>query len=349
MSTLLNKKKKNIVLIILSFIIVGIILFVYFNRPQADTKSIRTETVPSDKGKLIGNISGEIDLNKQVYIDLNGQESSHIYVQNDGYFQADDLTPGQYIYTVYDDDNDFALPDVTEPYVYIEAGMTEYLDLKNVKKYDNEYRNPIKPTITSFSPQNGKVGDKITVKGSQMYIDALFFINEVRVADSTFITPEESTIIVPQGATTGKISVSDNDYTVQSSNNFTVTTPPPTTTTTTTTRVVTTTTTTTTTPNTPPVVKLISPSKAGTIKYKKRLYTLIAEATDADGIKNSTVEFWDGNKKKLCDAKHNSSDKPNQYSCKINNVAKGSYWLNAVAYDTKSLKGSSDTYLIQVK
>ncbi|PIZ27988.1 hypothetical protein COY43_02980 [Candidatus Berkelbacteria bacterium CG_4_10_14_0_8_um_filter_35_9_33_8] len=227
--------------------------------------------------------------------------------------------------------------------------MTEYLDLKNVKKYDNEYRNPIKPTITSFSPQNGKVGDKITVKGSQMYIDALFFINEVRVADSTFITPEESTIIVPQGATTGKISVSDNDYTVQSSNNFTVTTPPPTTTTTTTTRVVTTTTTTTTTPNTPPVVKLISPSKAGTIKYKKRLYTLIAEATDADGIKNSTVEFWDGNKKKLCDAKHNSSDKPNQYSCKINNVAKGSYWLNAVAYDTKSLKGSSDTYLIQVK
>jgi len=227
MSTLLNKKKKNIVLIILSFIIVGIILFVYFNRPQADTKSTRTETVPSDKGKLIGNISGEIDLNKQVYIDLNGQESSHIYVQNDGYFQADDLTPGQYIYTVYDDDSDFALPDVTEPYVYIKAGTTEYLGLKNVKKYDNEYRNPIKPAITSFSPTSGKVGDKVTVKGSQIYIDSLFFINEVRVADSAFITPEESTIIIPQGATTGKVSVSGNDYTAQSSSDFTVTTPPP--------------------------------------------------------------------------------------------------------------------------
>jgi len=84
--------------------------------------------------------------------------------------------------------------------------------------------------------------------------------------------------------------------------------------------------------NTPPTVKLINPSKPSTVAYKKGLRaTLIAEATDPDGIKNGIVEFWNGNKK-LCDAKHNSSDKPNQYSCKI-----------------KSLKGSSDTYIIQVK
>lgn len=86
------------------------------------------------------------------------------------------------------------------------------------------------PTITGVSPLSGKVGDEVTISGTNFGTD----INAVNVqfADGAIIKPKSVTttqiiVVVPAMAITGQIKVTvANTPTVTSTSSFTVTAPP---------------------------------------------------------------------------------------------------------------------------
>jgi CHU_C Type IX secretion signal domain/IPT/TIG domain len=84
---------------------------------------------------------------------------------------------------------------------------------------------PSAPTITSFSPLSGAVGTAVTITGTNFSAtstnNAVSFFNS-KTATVTTSTPITIDTSVPVGATTGKISITANCVTVQSTTNFTV-------------------------------------------------------------------------------------------------------------------------------
>ncbi|MDF0714680.1 BspA family leucine-rich repeat surface protein [Muricauda sp. 334s03] len=81
------------------------------------------------------------------------------------------------------------------------------------------------PTITSFSPTSGPVGTVVTVNGTNFSTTAAS--NTVKIGNTAATvasspTATKLTITVPEGATTGKISVTVDGDTATSSNDFTV-------------------------------------------------------------------------------------------------------------------------------
>jgi gliding motility-associated-like protein len=82
------------------------------------------------------------------------------------------------------------------------------------------------PTITSFTPTSGLVGSSVIITGTNFDTtptnNAVTFSGTVAVVTGS--TATNITTTVPAGATTGKISVTVNCVTVQSTTDFTVTT-----------------------------------------------------------------------------------------------------------------------------
>jgi RHS repeat-associated protein len=80
---------------------------------------------------------------------------------------------------------------------------------------------PPPPTITSFTPTSGTVGTTVTLTGTN-YINVQTVTFNGVTAIFTINNATTLTAVVPSGATTGKIPVSDSAGTAQSATNFTV-------------------------------------------------------------------------------------------------------------------------------
>lgn len=86
------------------------------------------------------------------------------------------------------------------------------------------------PTITNFTPSSGPIGTTVTITGTNF--DPVAANNDVKFNGVSATTPSAAsltnlTIIVPNGATTGTISVTTPDGTGLSNTDFTVTCVPP--------------------------------------------------------------------------------------------------------------------------
>ncbi len=84
---------------------------------------------------------------------------------------------------------------------------------------------PPPPTITGFTPTSGAVGTTVTITGTNFINVQTVTFNGV-TAIFTINNATTLTAVVPSGATTGKISVSDFAGSAQSATNFTVLPPP---------------------------------------------------------------------------------------------------------------------------
>jgi RHS repeat-associated protein len=84
---------------------------------------------------------------------------------------------------------------------------------------------PPPPTIASFTPMSGPVGTTVTITGTNFVNVQTVTFNGV-AAIFTITSATTITAVVPAGATTGKIVVSDSAGTAQSATNFTVLVPP---------------------------------------------------------------------------------------------------------------------------
>jgi surface protein len=96
---------------------------------------------------------------------------------------------------------------------------------------DDGPSTPTGPTVTSFTPEQGPVGTLVTVNGTNFATTAA--ANTVKLGSATASisgtpTATKLTITVPQGATSGKISVTVGGKTDTSTKTFTVTEPDPT-------------------------------------------------------------------------------------------------------------------------
>ena len=94
-------------------------------------------------------------------------------------------------------------------------------------KDDDPAPPPAAPTIANFSPTSGPVGTVITINGTNF--STTNASNTVKIGTATATvsaaTATKITATVPQGATTGKVSVTVGTQTATSTNDFTVTVP----------------------------------------------------------------------------------------------------------------------------
>ena len=87
------------------------------------------------------------------------------------------------------------------------------------------------PTINSFSPTTGNIGTTVTITGTNFstnIADNTVKFSNNKIATITNATANTLTVTVPDGAITGKISLTVNGTTVDSNDEFTVTQPTPT-------------------------------------------------------------------------------------------------------------------------
>nr|WP_293297768.1 BspA family leucine-rich repeat surface protein [Allomuricauda sp.] len=96
---------------------------------------------------------------------------------------------------------------------------------------DDGPSTPTGPTVTSFTPEQGPVGTLVTVNGTNFAATAA--ANTVKLGSATATisgtpTATKLAITVPQGATSGKITVTVGGKTATSTKTFTVTEPDPT-------------------------------------------------------------------------------------------------------------------------
>jgi hypothetical protein len=81
------------------------------------------------------------------------------------------------------------------------------------------------PTLTSFSPYAAKIGDTITYTGSGFTGTTTVTVNGTAATVKTVVSDTILTFVVPVGATTGIIAVTNASGTTNSATTLTVTTP----------------------------------------------------------------------------------------------------------------------------
>jgi hypothetical protein len=81
----------------------------------------------------------------------------------------------------------------------------------------------VPPQITSFSPASGPVGTTVVITGVALAGASDVKFNGVSASTFTVDSDTQITVVVPAGATTGRIKVTTGGGTVSSSTNFTVT------------------------------------------------------------------------------------------------------------------------------
>ncbi|MDX2302792.1 MAG: IPT/TIG domain-containing protein [Microscillaceae bacterium] len=84
------------------------------------------------------------------------------------------------------------------------------------------------PTITSFSPTQAPVGTSITIQGTNFIAPVTVSFNGVNAATINIQSDTQLTVILPPGATTGKIRITNDGGGVQSITDFVVLPDPPT-------------------------------------------------------------------------------------------------------------------------
>ncbi|MCG8605032.1 IPT/TIG domain-containing protein, partial [bacterium] len=82
------------------------------------------------------------------------------------------------------------------------------------------------PILTSFTPRSGSVGSEITINGSDLSYVTEIAVNKTPVTDIQLDSGSQLRITVPQGASTGPISVTNAAATVKSDSSFVVLTLP---------------------------------------------------------------------------------------------------------------------------
>jgi hypothetical protein len=79
----------------------------------------------------------------------------------------------------------------------------------------------VQPTITGFTPGFGSAGTNVTITGANFNVGTpVVKFNGVQAAAPTSVTFSNLTAVVPAGATTGPITVTNSDGTVTSTANF---------------------------------------------------------------------------------------------------------------------------------
>jgi hypothetical protein len=79
------------------------------------------------------------------------------------------------------------------------------------------------PTITSFSPTSGKVGATVTINGTNLSSATNVLFNGTDAGAITVVSATQIKVIVPAGATTGKLMVTNPAGSANSTGTFTVT------------------------------------------------------------------------------------------------------------------------------
>ncbi len=82
------------------------------------------------------------------------------------------------------------------------------------------------PSITSYTPANGQVGAEVTITGTNFLSTTDVYFNGTPALTYTIDSDTQIRVIVPSGATTGRIAVTNIEGTSQSSTDFTVNNPP---------------------------------------------------------------------------------------------------------------------------
>jgi hypothetical protein len=83
------------------------------------------------------------------------------------------------------------------------------------------------PQVTGFSPASGSAGTKVTIRGSGFTGVTAVRFNGRAAASFTRLSDSQITAVVPNGASTGRISVVTPSGTALSGSNFTVIAPHP--------------------------------------------------------------------------------------------------------------------------
>ncbi|WP_375334509.1 BspA family leucine-rich repeat surface protein [Flagellimonas sp. C4] len=138
---------------------------------------------------------------------------------------------------------------------------------------DDGPSTPTGPTVTSFTPEQGPVGTLVTVNGTNFAATAA--ANTVKLGSTTATisgtpTATKLAITVPQGATSGKITVTVGGKTATSTKTFTVTEPDPT--------------------NTPPVIADQAFEVVESIADTAEIGTVTATDQDQDELSFSITE-----------------------------------------------------------
>ncbi|MHB1462387.1 MAG: SUMF1/EgtB/PvdO family nonheme iron enzyme [Armatimonadota bacterium] len=85
--------------------------------------------------------------------------------------------------------------------------------------------NAAAPSITSFQPDNGKVGDVITITGTSLTGASVVKVNGTSAPQYTVTSATSIEMTIPSGATTGKIAITTPGGTATSTTDLTVWTP----------------------------------------------------------------------------------------------------------------------------
>ncbi|MCG8603770.1 DNRLRE domain-containing protein, partial [bacterium] len=95
-----------------------------------------------------------------------------------------------------------------------------------VLEIETNFVNTLLPVIVTFSPSSGIEGTEVVVRGRNLDEATAVFFDAVPATDFSVDGPTQIRAIVPFGASSGKISISDPDGQGMSTDDFTVVLPP---------------------------------------------------------------------------------------------------------------------------
>jgi hypothetical protein len=104
------------------------------------------------------------------------------------------------------------------------AAVGQYFDSHDhIEAFVVSSGNVTTPSISTFTPSSGPVGTVVTVKGTNLADATAVTFNGVAATDVKKDTPTKIKVVVPAGATTGRIEVTTSLGSAMSSSTFQVT------------------------------------------------------------------------------------------------------------------------------
>ena len=171
------------------------------------------------------------DENQQLYVFA---ASNNVSNQQDAiYYKVTDLddinfesglgTP----FILSDDDQQVNNPTSTKQCINGQTGLLVLASDKSERTYLHNYLDiNRKPIVTSFSPELGPANTTVTLTGKLFSGATSIVFNETPTNNFVIVSPTEIQVIIPQGATSGPITVINSEGGTPSLEEFTVTIPP---------------------------------------------------------------------------------------------------------------------------